>query len=204
MFFDRYKDQFDEIKEAVEADDSEWDIIEDYEEVEDHTLLKLIIAILFQSVIVALILHLLIKPDIVYIRGFYIGVLLACFMVICMDFFNHMAVEGPQHLIKKRLWTGYIVRLVAVVAVMVLGLLSGYADVITMLIGIMEIKIAVYTKPVWDRLWSIFISVGVQSPTEINAPRGCARIRKGSLSACADRIRRASLAMRDLKKDKKR
>ncbi len=42
-------------------------------------------------------------------------------------------------------------------------------------------------------------SVGVQSPTEINAPRGCARIRKGNLSACADRIQRASLAVRDLK-----
>ncbi|MCR5517682.1 MAG: Gx transporter family protein [Lachnospiraceae bacterium] len=46
-------------------------------------------------------------------------------------------------------------------------------------------------------------SVGVQSPTEINAPRGCARIRKGNLSACADRIRRASLAVRDLKYKKR-
>ncbi len=41
----------------------------------------------------------------------------------------------------------------------------------------------------------VFVS---QSPTEIHAPRGCARIRKGNLSACADRIRRASLAVQDL------
>jgi len=39
-----------------------------------------------------------------------------------------------------------------------------------------------------------FNSVGVQAPTELNAPRGCARIRTGICLLKQTRIRRARLA----------
>lgn len=152
------KDFVREYKELSRQEEEAWEEWEgptpaDDELPDDHTLAKLLVGMTFYMLIIAILIFLVIRPGIYYKRGYIIGVMLAYFMILAMDFFNNYAIEGPIESMRKRLVLGYVVRLTVLIIVMVLGLVSGYADVILMLLGIMTIKLSVYSKPILDKLF---------------------------------------------------
>ncbi len=113
----------------------------------DKTQKNLIIGIVLYGIVVQIVLLVLHRDLLWYSAGLWIGALSACLMVWHMrrsiEEALDMGEEGALGHVRKT----YVIRLIALIAVIVITMLLRIGSILTLFIGVMGLKVSAYLQP---------------------------------------------------------
>ena len=124
----------------------------------DNTVLKDMIIIMLLYGIIAQIVCLIIPGD--HLRmtaGLWIGVAAGVFMVIHMKNSLDEALDYGEQEAQKYMQKSYAIRYLAVVVIFMAACWLQIANVLTLFVGIMSLKLAAYLQPFMHKLFAKFI-----------------------------------------------